>query len=382
MITTQQIAQAFENDLNELLDYENLSFKLWANMGKKSKAMRVGNTVQERIDGDIRISASSITANRLVMGVNQLTIEFGVPVDPPKTTTAQTAEDLEPVKNGQYWFVQYIVGILSQYFQKYQAIEMTDEQGVTYGVGIVAGVAAPQTVDLQPYEGNFITVNVYVNMNIVQGGIISLNVGVELDGVAVPFQTFTPDRTGVLDPSVYSGGDYSEVISTSSAFAAECTMPTNTVYASSIAAVAFLLHGDLNEAHFLKLTWGGEDTELYLVSFTRETGGIQDVTIASVTFRVAQVRDDADVVKIPDAFQLGYFEVDSSELSEIELSVSADCLGYIGGKAYEFTAGQSVTVPVSPHSIVYDESTDEYRVYLITSAKVTVTADGYVFEVQ
>lgn len=380
MITTQQVAQLFETDLNTLLDYDNLSFKLWANVGERKKAQRQGNTVQAYINGDIKVSASSITANRLVMGVNQIVIEFSVPINPPKTTTEQTPYDLDPVHNGQYWFVQEIMGVLSGYFQKYQALELTDADNVTYGVGIVAGVTVPQSVDLNAWTDNHLPVNVYVEMNIVQGGILSLNVGVELDGVAIPYQSFTPDRTGVLDPSVYAGEDKCEVILTSSAFAAECTMPTNTVYASSQTAVGFLLHGGLNEAHFLKLVWGG-DTKLYLVTLTRETGGIQGVTIASVTFRIAEVQDDTSVIAIPSSFQAGYFEVPSSTLASITVSVSADCLGYIAGQAYEFTAGQSVTIPLTPKSIVYDDDTEEYRVYLVTSAAVTVTAEDYAFEV-
>lgn len=377
MITTEQIAREFEHDLNALVTYENLAFKLWANVGERQGAERTGNTVKSYINGDIKVSASSITANRLVMGVNQLVIAFAVPLNPPKTTVEQTKEYLQPIKNGQYWFVQEICGILSEYFQRYQAIEMEDADGDVYGVGIVAGVSIPQGVDLQAWTDNFIPVNVYVEMNIVQGGILSLNVGVELDGVAVPFQSFTPDRSGVLDPAVYAGSDASKVLLTASAFAAECSIPTNTVFASSNIAVRFLLQGDLNEAHFLKLVWGDE-TRLYLITITRETGGIQGATIASVTFRLAELQEDPELVGIPDRFALGYFPLDSSEQAELTFSVSAPCLAYIAGKAYELAAG-AVTVPLSPGAIAYDEATGEYRVYLVTSAPVEIT--GHTFEV-
>ena len=146
MITTEQLANLFEDELNALLDYENLSFKIWANAGERQRALRQGNDVFSYITGDIKVSASSITANRLIMGVNNLTLEFSVPVKPPKTKATQTADDLAPVRDGQYWFVQYIMGILSGYFQKYQAFEMKDESGVNYGVGLVAGVSIPQGI--------------------------------------------------------------------------------------------------------------------------------------------------------------------------------------------------------------------------------------------
>ncbi len=384
MITTEQLANLFETELNALLDYENLSFKIWASVGKKQEGLRQGNDVFSYINGNIRVVASSITANRLVMGVNNLTVTFDIPLDPPKTTAAQTAEFLATIKNGQYWFAQYIMEILSGYFQKYQALEMQDENGVTYGIGLVAGVSLPQGVDLTAWRGNSLTVDVYVEANIVQGGILSLNIAVELDGEPLPFQSFTPDRQGVLAPDVYSGSDVSKVIATSSAFAAEASIPTNSVYGSSAFAVSYLLHGDPNTAHFLKIEWGNAedaDSALYLVTFTRATGGMQGVTIASVTFQIAQVQDDMELINVPSGFQVGYFVLASSDVTSFSFSVSGGCLAYIAGKAYELAAGAQQTVALAEQDIVYNEDSDEYRLYLITSAAVTVTAAGYTFEI-
>ena len=252
MITTQQLLNEFEADLNALLDYENLNFKLWADAGERKKAFRQGNDVYTYITGNVRVSASSITANRLVMGVNNLTITVDIPVDPPKTTAQQAAGDLARVKNGQYWFVQYITGILTGYFQRYQAFEMQDEKGVNYGVGLVAGVAIPQDINLDAWLDDHIPVNIYIEANVVQGGIISLNIAVELDGEPVPFQSFVPDRTGVLDPSVYSGSEVSKVVVTSSAFAAEISIPTNTVYnitGNAVAASTTIQSGEIREVY-------------------------------------------------------------------------------------------------------------------------------------
>lgn len=385
MITTQQLANLFENELNALLDYENLAFRIWANVGKRAKPFRQGNEVYSYITGDIKVSSSSITANRLVMGVNQITIEFNVPVEPPRTTAAQTAEDLEPVKNGQYWFVQYIMGVLSDYFQKYQALELQDDNGVTYGVGLVAGVSIPQGVDLQAWTGNSLTVNVYIEANIVQGGIISLNIGVEIDGEALPFQSFIPDRTGVFSSNVYSGKSVSTIITESSAFAAEATIPTNTVYQSSAIAVAYLLHGKPNVAHFLKIKWGSTDDAdiaYYFVTLTRCNGSLNGALIASATFRIAEIQDNAELIDVPAGFQVGYFKLTSSTAGSLSFTVSAACLAYIAGNVYEWSAGQSVTVNINPNTIAYEEASDEYRVYLITDGAVTITGTGIDFEVE
>lgn len=385
MISTEQLANKFENELNAVLDYENLSFKLWTTAGERVKSIRQGNDVYTFITGDIKVSANTITANSLVMGVNQITIEFDVPVDPPKTTAKQTAEDLDHIKNGQYWFVQYIMNVLSNYFQKYQAFMMQDENGVEYAVGIVAGVAIPQGIDLQSWRSNSLPVNVYIEANIVQGGIISLDIDVEMDGEVLPFQSFIPDRAGVMTPDVYSGSEVSKVISVSSAFAAEVSIPSNVVYGSSSAAISYLLHGKQNVAHFLKIKWGkAEDAEtgLYLVTMTRITGAMQGVSIASFTFRIAELQDNIDLINIPNGFQIGYFVVESSTLESLTFTVSESCLAYIAGKVFEWTAGQSVTVSLEPDSIVYDETSDKYHVYLITNKPVNITGSGIDFEVK
>lgn len=45
------------------------------------------------------------------------------------------------------------------------------------------------------------------------------------------------------------------------------------------------------------------------------------------------------------------------------------------------TAGTPLAVTLAPDDIVYDEDSDAYRVYMITSTAVTVTGD-YAFEVE
>ena len=61
MITTQQISEYLENGLNALLDYEGLSFKIWATAGEREKPERTGNAVQQFINGNMRVATSSLT---------------------------------------------------------------------------------------------------------------------------------------------------------------------------------------------------------------------------------------------------------------------------------------------------------------------------------
>lgn len=88
-----------------------------------------------------------------------------------------------------------------------------------------------------------------------------------------------------------------------------------------------------------------------------------------------------ELINVPSGFQVGYFVLDSSDVSSLAFAVSGDCLAYIAGKAYEMEGSKQITVAVAEQDIVYDEDSDEYRLYLITSQQVTATASGYTFEV-
>lgn len=383
MVTVAQLAEKFEDELNALLDYENLSFKIWVDAGERQRPERVGNNVQTYINGEIVTTSSTIAPNKLLLGTNYFTIVFDVPVDPPKTTAKQTAEDLQRVINGQYWFVLQIFETLSAYFQQYRSIVLKDAEETEFSLGIVSAAAIPQGIDLTAWRGNTVPVNVYVEANVAQGGIVSLDVAVQLDGADVPFQSFTPERAGALDPAVYSGDDLSRVISTSTAFAAEISVPSNTVYGSSQAAVEYLLQGPPNMVHFLSVQWGGEQAPsgLYLVTITQASGGVQGVQIASTTFRLAEVQPDIELIDVPDGFKVGYFELGSSDVTSISVTAGADCLAYIAGAARRLTANTAEEVSLSPKDIIYDDESEEYRVYMILSADVSVTAPGYSFEV-
>lgn len=381
MITVEQLADKFESELNALLDYPNLDFKIWADVGEESKKLRQGNDVFAAIDGNLTTVSSAFTASKLIMGVNTLTLVFGVPLDPPKTTAEQTPQELERIRDGQVWFVQYIAGILSGYFQKYKTFKLEDESGEEFTCGMVAGVTIPQVVDLQAFIGNHVPLSVFIEINIVQGGVVSQDIAIKLDGIDLPFQSFTPDRAGQVDPSVHSGSLITKVILTASAFSAEASIPTNTVFRSSQDVLAFLLGGMPNTAHFLQIIWGAdEDAQeaVYLVTFTRATGGMQGVTIASVTFQVAEVQDDVEMLDLPDGFQLGYFVIPSTADigSQLAFYVTQPCLAYIAGQAFDLIANSNTTFQVSEGDIAYDEETDEYRLYLITSVACSASIVG------
>lgn len=378
MITTQQIAEYIENGLNAELQYEGLSFKIWATAGERDKPVRSGNTVNYSIDGNFRVVTSSLTPNILVMGVNAFTLTFDVPVNPPKTSASQTAEDLARVRDGQYWFVLYIERIISSYFKLPQELSFTDEEG-TYNATLAAGVAIPEGIDLTAWRGNTVPVDVYIELTIGQNAVMSRSAVVEIDGEPVPFVSFIPERASVVDAAQYSSDESTKTLATASAIVAEVNIPLNTEYGSSDAVLDYFFGGHNNVVHFLKIALG-QKSDVYLVEISRATVGLENAKIASSTFRLSEAVADADLLDVPEGFQVGYFTMQSSAVTSITITVSAPCLLYVAGQAYEVS--DQITVPLIPKYLPYNDDADAYRLYVITNTAVTVSASGYTFEVE
>lgn len=378
MITTQQIAEYIENGLNAALQYEGLSFKIWATAGERDKPVRSGNAVNYSIDGNFRVVTSSLTPNILVMGVNAFTLTFDVPVNPPKTSASQTAEDLARVRDGQYWFVLYIERIISSYFKLPQELSFTDEEG-TYNATLAAGVAIPEGVDLTAWRGNTVPVDVYIELTIGQNAVMSRSAVVEIDGEPVPFVSFIPERASVVDAAQYSSDESTKTLATASAIVAEVNIPLNTEYGSSDAVLDYFFGGHNNVVHFLKIALG-QKSDVYLVEISRATVGLENAKIASSTFRLSEAVADADLLDVPEGFQVGYFTMQSSAVTSITITVGEPCLLYVAGQAYEVS--DQITVPLIPKYLPYNDEAGTYRLYVITNTAVTVSASGYTFEVE
>ena len=378
MITTQQIAEYIENGLNAALQYEGLSFKIWATAGERDKPVRSGNAVNYSIDGNFRVVTSSLTPNILAMGVNAFTLTFDVPVNPPKTSASQTAEDLARVRDGQYWFVLYIERIISSYFKLPQELSFTDEEG-TYNATLAAGVAIPEGIDLTAWRGNTVPVDVYIELTIGQNAVMSRSAVVEIDGEPVPFVSFIPERASVVDAAQYSSDESTKTLATASAIVAEVNIPLNTEYGSSDAVLDYFFGGHNNVVHFLKIALG-QKSDVYLVEISRATVGLENAKIASSTFRLSEAVADADLLDVPEGFQVGYFTMQSSTVTSITITVSEPCLLYVAGQAYEVS--DQITVPLIPKYLPYNDDAGTYRLYVITNTAVTVSASGYTFEVE
>lgn len=364
MITLAQLAQIFEDGLNDQLQNDEIKFKIWAHAGEYKKPVRDGNSIVYEIVGNLRTSTSANDANDLVMGVNGLSLEFAVPVQQPRTNGTQTAEELAKIKDGQYPFITYIVNAINSYFQTAKSMLLTDGNEVEFSVAFQAGTVTPGDVDLASVLGNYITIPAYIEVYFVQGGVNSKDVKVYFDGNSMPFQAVRHGRSPMTERDVYAGSLISKNIVTSTAFALDVDFPVTDDPATH-ACIKYLINGEPNVAHFVKVTFGKLEEKLYLMTLNTVQASAQGIAIAGVSASLMEVVENTDAIGVPGNYEVDKFTFQNSTATSVAFTAEVDCLFYCAGETYSLTAGESINIPLDNSDYEYDEEDRVYYVYYI-----------------
>lgn len=384
MITLVQFAEKIEDGLNAVLDNPDIQFKIWATAGQMTKSVRTGNSVTHYITGSLRTSTSSNDANVLVMGVNGLSLDLAIPLQAPKTSSEQTAQQLARVQNSQYPFVDLILAAIDGYFQQAQAFSLTDAEGIDYTIAMQAGRALTGNVNIAAVLGNAVTVSVFITAYFLQGGINSRNVVLSVDGVRMPLQSVNIGRIKRNNSDVYSSGETNiKNVATASALSFDFAFPANADNTTK-QAIKELLSGSVNVAHFVELSYGNVEDELYFMTFDNLHTNPQGVTFAGISGSLIEVLDNPEIINVPDYFQIGYFTFsDSSPRTFIvQITPAADmCYANIAGRSWKVTPATpsfavTIAVSVKAEDYIFDPDNDNYRLYVITSGEANVSGES------
>lgn len=372
MIELTKLAKIFEDGLNAKLNNPEIQFKIWANAGEYQNALRTGNNIYYELHANLRTTTSSNEANLLVMGVNGLTLDYVVPIQQPRTTGAQTAAELQKIKEGQYEFVEYINKAVNSYFQNATAFEMEDGDKM-YSVSMQAGVCTTGVVDMISCVGNVVPGSVFIECYFLEGGLNSRNVVVTVDRKRMPFQNVRIGRANQLMQDVYAGDTTVRNIATANAFSVDADMPANADNTTK-QALDFILNGDPNTVHFVNLQYGDNGpAQCNLMMFDSITNNAQGVTFSGLSLSLIQAADKPEYLSVPAAFQVGRFDMGEDAAKQISFTLSKPCSAYIAGKAYDSISALVLqTNQIDPEYFIYDSITGKYYVYMITDIPVLV----------
>lgn len=376
MIKLSDIANYIENGLNTVLGSVGYEFRIWADAGEMVHALRTGNSVTQWIPATLRSVSSANENNILVMGANGLMLDVAIPVKRPKTSAAETPEELEKIQNGQYPFVEEIKAVLDDYFQISQVFSKSDEEEVSYTISMEAGRSQTGVVDILPVLDECLTVSVFISLTFLQGGINARNVVLNIDGVRVPLLNVTFGRANRLSSDVYSDAAVVKNIATATALSIDFSFPANADNSTKQAFLA-LLDGKPNVVHFVQVQIGSAYDGSYLMVFDNLTMNAQGVLFAGVNGSLIEAVENPLMLDTPDYMQVGRFTLASSDTET--LTFTATGTAFIAGKVQEFDGAS--TVELSPDDFVYSETDDTYYVYMISLAAMSVTASSATFTV-
>lgn len=408
MITVAQFAAMLENDLNALKSStDEWEFKIYADVGEFKNPRRSGNNVLYTLNGQISVTNTNMEANVLVMGVNTLRLVFLVPTLPPRTNTAQTDEELKKIQDGQVYFVQHVKDILNTYFLRSRSFAMTDGTGEAFQYSMVAGVSAPEDVDIRSHIGESLPVFVYITLNFLTGGINALDIQLLMDGERIPYMSFNPSRATTLSTDLQSNAVAQKSIATASLYAIQFTAPSSVANPATASVYDFIADEyEVNTAHFIEVDWGAQRRDFYLMFVSSANVTAAGADFAGLNVSLTECMQNEEFLTFPSSFSCGVFKSSVSSATSIRFLLTASFTKnypkgetppnnytiyfYIAGKAHfslpnlssqttnedgSITATYRTSVyqqiDLSPSDYSYDEESDEYLIYLISSEKVS-----------
>ena len=347
MIDLEQYSQMIQTGLNTLLNSPTLEFIVWSDVGKYKRAKRQVNTVTTAINCLLtRQPGEIMTSNGgLAIANDSLTFYCAVPLQTPR----QTASVVPEVQNDQYVFVEQIRSILDAYFSTNTVSSFT-ENGLTYEAGMQYSFAATGDSNMAPMIGEYLMLDVYITISVVQNGINSRNISVELDGERVPFLSASPNRAGDRASDTYSDSGEVENIITTTAFSIDVSQPMTTGKVTS-QFIDYLLTGQRNVYHFLKLTIA-DRSQIYPVTFGDISASVEGSLNAGTVMPFIRVRGLSDLLAFPEYFTVARLVLNNA--GTITVNVSAPCIVSYANVVKEYPKAAAISIDITQDICEYD----------------------------
>lgn len=378
MITTVQLSKYFEDQINAKVPAEwNVSFKIWANVGEYAKALRNGNTVYDKINCCLYGNMSRNDASAVVAGLAGLNLVMFIPFNQPKTSLAQTEEELRTIKpvyagfeNGtqiesdQMAFPNEIIQLLDDYFQSVQTMTVDDPDGSVYGIGLSASRAQVTGIS-DSAKGRGINLYVYIEMTYIQGGDISQMIKISMLGQTIPYTLQSLARVKELQRSAQMNDGKSTSFSSSSAFSINMKVPAiSGAFFQTV--ISDILYNNLNKSFFVHVDWAGRQSANYLMTLSTVSGDMEGIKGAGFTLSLVEAIPRIELLDFPENYRVGYYSVESSFIETLTVNPENSWT-----QGYYFIADNIYTQPgvneiaLTPQDIATDAE-GNYRIYIVT----------------
>lgn len=202
MIEFKALKDKLMERLEALASPHNLYFYIQSDTGEYKSPTRTDNTVTDYINGLLSLNSSDISNLTDGTVVATLTARLDLLVRLPDLTADEEynnkAFDSVTTKINR---VRQVLGMLTQASTQE---EMQDSADVSYSVSTIYQLATSGERAIVANVGDSFTFTIYIYYIIIQGGINTKSLVFNLDGVNIPFQAMTMNRSKTFDANVFS----------------------------------------------------------------------------------------------------------------------------------------------------------------------------------
>lgn len=202
MIEFKALKDKLMTRLEELASPHDLYFYIQSDTGDYKSPTRTNNTVIDYINGLLSLNSSDVSNLTDGTVVATLTARLDLLVRLPDLTAD------EEYNNKQFDSVTTKINrvrqVLGMLTQSSTQEEMEDSAKVSYSVSTIYQLATSGERAIVANVGDSFTFTIYIYYILVQGGINTKSLVFNLDGVNIPFQAMTMNRSKTFDANVFS----------------------------------------------------------------------------------------------------------------------------------------------------------------------------------
>ena len=322
MISIDAITNIIEEKLNNSPVNSDIVFKLHKDTGKYAKALSEINKRTEYVNGLIEVTNSVITPNNAGILVGEMTVRVEVvfacaDTDPRREIKTDGSIMQGAFVEGNVSRVEHIRNIIDnnsqlQYVEDNFPDSVKDDNDNPVSTYLVTGafsLAATGQRMNRPIIGDSMSFIFYAYFNIVQNGENSRNDIYWLDGELIPYAKATTDRKNISEADVYNGDFLAKGTDNATTIQWSLVCPAF-VTAFNAAVKKYLIDGEMNVAHVLKIQYGDEygaaelttQIRTYLVKFESVSRNSEGVLAVGKIIILSPIVDDYEMISFPETY--------------------------------------------------------------------------------
>jgi hypothetical protein len=325
MIELKKIVNQLEDKLNN--NIYGVNFAIATDTAKFKRSLRKANIIEERINGLLRVMSSDTTNlsdGKLFATLScNLKVIFKLEGDEEDKIIYNEKGEETGVIPGYKSKIETIRNALSNVFQSNEQETMTEtvvENGerVNKEYLVIKLYQFPESGErLQVQElGDSYSFNIYISYMFVEGGISSYDTVYTLDGIVIPFQTFTTYRTPTMDGNVYAdtinGATKNLISQTTFSVAFKLPALKNNITKNMF---RFIFGGKINQAHLLNIKYpsfdGSAEEYNYLVVYGENSLMGDTILNMGQNITLMEATDDYELLNFPEKYYIYQYNGES-----------------------------------------------------------------------